>query len=117
LEWILERKGLRRFFRVVVISSVLGRAKPDRAIFAHALDEIGARADEAWHVGDDPEADALGAVRAGLRAVLLDPHDLYRRLESDRIARAPSLTGAVDILLGESQASGGAASGSGAPGT
>ena len=105
LDWILERKGLRRFFREVVVSSAFGRAKPDRAIFAYALEQIGARADEAWHVGDDPEADALGAARAGLHAMLLDPHDLYRSLETDRIARAPSLTAAVDIILGESQAS------------
>ena len=77
LESILRRKGLARFFKVVVASTTFGRAKPDRAIFAHALERVGARAGEAWHVGDDPDADALGAARAGLHALLLDPHGLY----------------------------------------
>jgi putative hydrolase of the HAD superfamily len=110
LESILERKGLARFFKVMVASTTFGRAKPDRAIFTHALAAIGAPAEAAWHVGDDPDADALGAARAGLGALLLDPHDLYRSLESRGIVRAPNLTRAVDAILQ-------APSGSGAPGT
>ena len=58
-------------------------------------------AGEAWHVGDDPNADALSAARAGLHALFLDPHDLYRNLESQGIVRAATLTGAVDRILGE----------------
>jgi putative hydrolase of the HAD superfamily len=100
LEAILERKGLRRFFRVVIASTAVGRAKPDPRIFEYALHEIGAQAAEAWHVGDDPEADAIGATQAGLQALLLDPHDLYRALEAYGIARAPTLTQAVDRILG-----------------
>jgi putative hydrolase of the HAD superfamily len=100
LEAILERKGLRSFFRVCVASTALHRAKPDRAIFAHALSLIGAEAHEAWHVGDDATADALGALRAGLGAVLLDPHGLYASLEREGVVRVPSLTEAVERILG-----------------
>jgi len=99
---ILERKGLARFFRVIVASTTFGAAKPSRKIFEHALSLAGASAGEAWHVGDDPEADALGAARAGLRAMLLDPHGLYRSLEGRGIARATNLTEAVDRILSES---------------
>ena len=99
LEAILARKGLGRFFQVVIASTGFGRAKPDRAIFEHALARIGATAGEAWHVGDDPDADALGAARAGLRALLLDPHGLYSSLEAHGIARARTLTGAADVIL------------------
>lgn len=101
LEAILERKGLLRFFGTVVASTAIGVAKPDRRIFEYALRELGVEAGEAWHVGDDPNADALGAARAGLRALFLDPHDLYRSLEAHGIARAATLTGAVDRILGE----------------
>ncbi|MEP7029134.1 MAG: HAD-IA family hydrolase [Candidatus Eisenbacteria bacterium] len=101
LESILERKGLRRFFRSVIASTGFGFAKPDRRIFEFALREIGADASQAWHVGDDPDADAIGAARAGLSALLLDPYDLYRKLERHGIARAHSLTDAVDRILGE----------------
>jgi len=98
---ILERKGLLPFFRTVVASTAVGRAKPDRRIFEFALREIGVEAGEAWHVGDDPNADALGAARAGLHALFLDPHDLYRNLEREGIVRAATLTGAADRILGE----------------
>jgi HAD superfamily hydrolase (TIGR01509 family) len=101
LEPILMRKGLHRFFRVFVASTLLHRAKPERAIFEHALAQMGVAAGEAWHVGDDPTADALGASRAGLTAVLLDPFDLYPHLDGARIVRAKSLTAAADRILDE----------------
>jgi FMN phosphatase YigB (HAD superfamily) len=86
---ILKEKGLARFFDTVVASTALGHAKPERAIFDYALGRIGAAAIESWHVGDDPRADALGAIDAGLGAVLLDPNGLYPKLEArGRRARA-----------------------------
>ncbi len=96
---ILEKKGLARFFKVVVASTTFGDAKPSRKIFKHALSLAGVEPAEAWHVGDDPDADALGAVRAGMRAVLLDPHNLYRSLEARGVVRASSLIEAVDRIL------------------
>jgi len=99
LEAILEKKGLRSFFRVCVASTALHRAKPDRAIFEHALSLMGVAAEESWHVGDDATADALGALRAGMGAVLLDPHGLYASLEREGVARARTLTEAVDRIL------------------
>jgi FMN phosphatase YigB (HAD superfamily) len=102
LEPILARKGLRPFFQAVVASTSVGHAKPDRRVFAHALDLLGVRADEAWHVGDDPTCDALGAVRAGLRAVLLDPLDLYARLDDAGVVRVRRLAEAADRILAAS---------------
>jgi len=99
LESILERLGLRRYFAVVLASGVIGVGKPSRMIFDRALDAVGARCDEAWHVGDDPGADAIGARRAGLHALLIDPFDLYARLDAHGIVRAPTLTAAVDRIL------------------
>ena len=99
LEAILEKKGLRRFFRACVASTALHRAKPDPAIFEHALSLLGVAAHEAWHVGDDPTADALGARRAGLGAVLLDRHGMYPSLERQGVVRVRTLTEAVDRIL------------------
>jgi HAD superfamily hydrolase (TIGR01458 family) len=45
--------------------------KPAPAFFGLALSQLGARPDEAAMVGDDVESDIGGAVRAGLRAVLV----------------------------------------------
>jgi putative hydrolase of the HAD superfamily len=61
----LDRLGLRASFQAV------GVEKPHAAIFQHALDGLGLRADHAWFVGDHPENDILGASRVGLRTVWL----------------------------------------------
>jgi putative hydrolase of the HAD superfamily len=69
---VLDRTGLSALVDGIVISAEVGVAKPDPAIFQRALAVAGARADEALHVGDTPEADVAGALAAGLRAVHLD---------------------------------------------
>jgi putative hydrolase of the HAD superfamily len=65
----LAASGLAERFHAVVVSGDLGAGKPDAAVFAHALDALGARADEAVMVGDSLERDVEGALAAGLRAV------------------------------------------------
>lgn len=53
-------------------SSEIGISKPDRAIFLHACESLDVDPGDAWFVGDNREADALGAKRAGLHGVWLD---------------------------------------------
>ena len=66
----LEKAGLR--FEVVVDSATTGSAKPDPAIFRHALGRLGVAAGRALHVGDDSANDLGGARAAGIDAVLID---------------------------------------------
>jgi FMN phosphatase YigB (HAD superfamily) len=54
-----------------VASAELGRAKPDPAAFASALELAGVPAAAALHAGDSPREDVEGALAAGLRAVLV----------------------------------------------
>ena len=58
--------GLLDRFDTVVTSARAGVAKPDPAIFELALRELGVRAEQALHVGDEP-LDEEGARAAGLR--------------------------------------------------
>jgi putative hydrolase of the HAD superfamily len=67
----LEETGLAPLVDGAVASAELGHAKPERAIFEHALELAGATASEALHTGDSPEEDVAGALDAGLRAVLV----------------------------------------------
>ena len=69
---LLDGLGLAAFFDAVVCSGEAGAAKPDGAIFTHALAVLGVEASEALHVGDNPEADYDGARAAGLEALLVD---------------------------------------------
>lgn len=69
---VLAQTGLRERVDAVVTSAELGVAKPDPAIFAHALELAGDVApEEALHAGDDVAADVEGARAAGIAAVLV----------------------------------------------
>jgi putative hydrolase of the HAD superfamily len=71
LHGVLEQTGLAPLIDAVVTSAEFGAAKPDPAIFAHALELAGARATDAVHAGDDVEADVHGARAAGIEPVLV----------------------------------------------
>jgi putative hydrolase of the HAD superfamily len=67
----LADTGLDALVDGALTSAEVGRAKPDPLIFERALALAGARADEAIHVGDSPEADVAGARAAGIEPVLV----------------------------------------------
>jgi putative hydrolase of the HAD superfamily len=58
---------------VVVDSHVVGVAKPDPAIFRHALEVLGCEPARVGYVGDSVRNDVGGARRAGLVPFLFDP--------------------------------------------
>ena len=62
----LASAGLDGWFDSVVTSARAGAAKPDPAVFALALSELGVEPIRALHVGDEP-IDEQGALGAGLR--------------------------------------------------
>jgi putative hydrolase of the HAD superfamily len=62
--------GLDADVDLIVVSGEAGVAKPDRAIFDHALDRLGLAPQEVWHVGDDLATDVAGARDAGLGAAV-----------------------------------------------
>ena len=74
---VLEALRIRRFFDTVVISSGGPAAKPDPAIFLHALESVSTVAEASLHVGDDVEDDFEGARGAGLQALLYDPRGRF----------------------------------------
>jgi putative hydrolase of the HAD superfamily len=71
VERILRDAGIAPLLRVVADSTAVGAAKPDAAIFQHAVARLGTPASETLHVGDSYERDVLGARAAGLRAAWL----------------------------------------------
>lgn len=78
--------GIGVAMRCVIDSHVVGVAKPDPAIFEHALaffpeferGRIG-------YVGDSVTMDVGGATAAGLHPILLDPHDDHPNADFERI--------------------------------
>ncbi len=72
LRLILQNLGISKYFPNVFISSELGADKPDPEIFRRALKVMHLDANEALHVGDDPERDWKAAKEAGLLVFQLD---------------------------------------------
>jgi FMN phosphatase YigB (HAD superfamily) len=68
----VRRFSLEPYFEVRLFSSVFGLRKPDARIFQAALDGLGIAAARAVFIGDNPEADILGAAGAGMRTVLIE---------------------------------------------
>jgi putative hydrolase of the HAD superfamily len=53
----------------MLISGDLGYRKPHVSVFQALSDQLGVEKEEIAFVGDDPEADVEGALRAGLQPV------------------------------------------------
>ena len=66
---ILQGLGLAELFDTVVLCSDVGAAKPEAAIFRHALERLQVAASRAVVVGDDETLDIAAARAAGLRAI------------------------------------------------
>ncbi|RME06756.1 MAG: HAD family hydrolase, partial [Deltaproteobacteria bacterium] len=63
---LLERLGIRRFFRSVSFSGEVGYIKPHPGIFQKSLEEVEVAPQSVLFVGDTPEADIEGARALGM---------------------------------------------------
>lgn len=92
MEEVLAGVGLRDLLEFVLDSQVVGVEKPDRRIFHEGARRLGLPPASCLYVGDLYPVDVVGARRAGMGAVLLDPRG---RLEwgVDRIAAVRDLPG------------------------
>lgn len=71
----LQRAGLQEHFDVVIVSEVVGVAKPHPEIFRHALGQMGGPAPErVLMVGDNLDTDIRGGVAAGLDTCWINWH-------------------------------------------
>jgi putative hydrolase of the HAD superfamily len=69
VEQILARAGVARFFDEILISGHLGIRKPHPGVFAELLKRFALVPAEILFVGDELEADIVGAQKAGMRTV------------------------------------------------
>jgi HAD superfamily hydrolase (TIGR01549 family) len=81
----LDRVGLTRYFDCICDSHLEGVEKPDPRFFHIAMERSGATAGTTMHVGDLYYVDVVGARNTGLRPMLIDPYELYRDYDSERV--------------------------------
>lgn len=67
---LLKEKGIDGFFDAVVVSADWEFVKPHPLLFRQAARELGVDISALLHVGDDWEADIVGAAAAGAQSVL-----------------------------------------------
>ena len=87
----LSELGLRRHFSAVFDSQLVGYEKPDPRIFERALEVCGADPARTLHVGDLYAVDVVGARKAGVHPLLLDPFDDWGAVGCPRLPDLASL--------------------------
>ena len=72
--YILTVDRQRRIIQdgAILIEGEFGAGKPDAAVYRHALDTLGARAEETRMVGDHLDFDVAGAQQLGMQGIWID---------------------------------------------
>lgn len=71
----LRASEVLEFFDTIILSEDAGVNKPLKAFFEYALREAGAEADTSLMIGDNYDTDILGAMGAGIHAMLYNRWD------------------------------------------
>jgi putative hydrolase of the HAD superfamily len=72
----MQSSGIHHYFRHVITNEKAGAKKPDAQIFAYALEAANAQPHESLMIGDNWEADIMGALRFGMDAAFYNPKKL-----------------------------------------
>jgi len=97
---MLEATNLLPFFELILTSAALGTRKPDPAIFRAALAHFGAVPSQAVMVGDDYEADILGATGVGMTAIWITRRvrERHEAVSDKAVPTVASLREVADLL-------------------
>lgn len=69
----LVRLDIHYFFDEVITSEEVGFEKPEKEIFEEAMDRMECSAENSLMIGNKVEIDIMGAVHAGMSAILVNP--------------------------------------------
>lgn len=79
----ISKSKLKPYFKGMITSETIGYRKPSREIFHHAMEVAGASTEQSLMVGDNLNADILGAKNASIDSVYFNPlkkahtHDIH----------------------------------------
>ena len=82
LENILDFLGLTKHFDLIINSALIGYEKPNKEILRIALEQA-KYPDDVWMVGDNLEADIHGAVKVGIKSILVRNVDSRARFNCE----------------------------------
>lgn len=100
---LLEKHGVKQYFKGFAFSDEVGRSKPHRAMFASAAEQLGVEIPQMIHIGDRDHNDIKGPHALGMKAVLFTAaRDVDKgNTQADAICeRYADLPGIIDRLAG-----------------
>ncbi|HSN07477.1 MAG TPA: HAD-IA family hydrolase, partial [Hanamia sp.] len=68
----LNSADLSKYFTHIITSETSNSVKPKKEIFEFALNKAKSKSDESIMIGDNPEADILGAINAGMDSIFVN---------------------------------------------
>lgn len=101
---LLEKHGVKKYFRGFAFSDEVGHSKPHRDMFASAAKQLGVEIEQLIHIGDREHNDVRGAHALGIKAVLftatrsIDQENSRADAICERYADLPSI---IDRLAKE----------------
>ncbi len=69
----LKASGISHYFESIVTSEMVGVQKPNPKVFLYAMKKANAQPEESMMIGDNLEADVLGALNTGMYAIYFNP--------------------------------------------
>ena len=94
----LQKSNLIQYFETVTISEDVGVKKPHKLIFDHALTSANANVKNSIMIGDNFNADILGALGVGMKAIYYDFHKTDEQ-ERENVIIVKGLKEIIPILL------------------
>ena len=94
----LQKSDLIQYFETVTISEDVGVKKPHKLIFNHALTAANANVESSIMIGDNFNADIIGALGVGMKAIYYDFHNTNEQ-ERENVIIVKSLKEIIPILL------------------
>lgn len=82
---ILGRCEIADCFETITDSGIVGKEKPDPAIFEAALQSLNVTAEESFYTGDLYSVDYLGATGVGMQSAIFDVHGAYKEKGLPRV--------------------------------
>lgn len=73
----LESLGLASYFEFTIAAGEVDAWKPDPAIFHYAITQLSTKPEETLYIGDNYFADVIGAQKARLQPILIDPMGIF----------------------------------------
>jgi putative hydrolase of the HAD superfamily len=91
---IVEHLGLNRYIDIVVNSAEVGYEKPNKEIYYYTI-KCAENPNRVWMIGDNVEADVLGAQSVGIKGILVRNDDNRAKWKS------VDLKGVIEIIESE----------------